>query len=87
MNPLVFQFSEIKRVENSSNLAAIEKVGEIVRRALNMLDEICPSYRGMNRAVQKLIRDTRRQIAPHLRAFAPDIDEIFRIRESLNYCV
>ena len=52
-----------------------------------MLDEICPGYRGMNRAVQKLVRDTRRQIAPNLRAFAPDIDEIFRIRESLNYCV
>lgn len=87
MNPCVFQFSEINWVENSSNLVVIEKVGEIVRMALNMLDEICPGYRGMNRAVQKLIRDTRRQIAPNLRAFAPDIDEIFRIRESLNYCV
>lgn len=87
MNSWVFQFSEVSWVENSSNLPAIEKIGEIVRRALNTLDEICPGYRGMNRGVQKLIRDTRKQITPHLRAFAPDINEIFRIRESLNYCV
>lgn len=81
-----FHFSTLDKNESGGSLEFCEQVAEIVRKKLNILDEWFPWYEGLTRWVRQIISTTKKIVAPSVATYTPPIDEIIRIRQSLNFC-